>query len=243
MLTVDKTRGWRPKLIHIRLADGSSYQCYAPEDLYHIAFLKNMILRPSCYACHFKLSHSQADLTIGDFWGVADTFPDMNDNKGISLVLPRTAAGWRIWKALSPRLEVRTVDAEHALIRNSTARRSVKIPDRRERFFKEAFRDGALDLDVLEKLEAEPSPPPGTPSALPAWGPPPPAEPGLPVLYPSKEECCGCEACRAACPKGAIAMEPDGETFLYPRIDAALCVNCRKCQRVCPIGGKREKAQ
>ena len=52
---------------------------------------------------------------------------------------------------------------------------------------------------------------------------------------PSSEECCGCSACFAACPKKAIAMRPDAEGFLQPNIDADACVKCGKCTEVCPV--------
>ena len=41
----------------------------------------------------------------------------------------------------------------------------------------------------------------------------------IPVLYKRKEECCGCTACYAICPKEAIYMEEDEEGFEYPKID------------------------
>ncbi len=51
-----------------------------------------------------------------------------------------------------------------------------------------------------------------------------------------KDECCGCGACCAGCPTGAIRMEPDGEGFLYPVMaDKSLCTDCGKCARVCPV--------
>lgn len=43
-------------------------------------------------------------------------------------------------------------------------------------------------------------------------------------IFPSKSECCGCSACKQICPKGAIAMKPDSEGFLYPQIDVSLCI-------------------
>lgn len=37
----------------------------------------------------------------------------------------------------------------------------------------------------------------------------------IPVLYKRKEECCGCTACYAICPKEAISMVEDEEGFEY----------------------------
>ena len=62
-----------------------------------------------------------------------------------------------------------------------------------------------------------------------------------PVLFQRKEECCGCTACYAVCPVGAIQMAADDEGFLYPGIDVEKCVCCRKCLGVCPIKKRRQK--
>lgn len=48
-----------------------------------------------------------------------------------------------------------------------------------------------------------------------------------------KARCTGCSACAAVCPKGAIAMEPDKDGFLYPVVDEERCVRCGKCHRAC----------
>ena len=57
----------------------------------------------------------------------------------------------------------------------------------------------------------------------------------IPVLYERKEDCCGCTACYAICPKSAISMKEDEEGFEYPQIDESICVRCGMCLKVCPI--------
>lgn len=57
----------------------------------------------------------------------------------------------------------------------------------------------------------------------------------IPILFTRKEDCCGCTACYAICPKGAITMKEDEEGFEYPIIDEEKCVRCGKCMKVCPI--------
>ena len=54
-----------------------------------------------------------------------------------------------------------------------------------------------------------------------------------PILYSSKEECCGCALCYAVCPSQAINMEYDTEGFLYPVIDEHKCIKCKKCLKIC----------
>jgi len=63
----------------------------------------------------------------------------------------------------------------------------------------------------------------------------------IPVLFTRKEDCCGCTACYAICPKGAITMLPDEEGFDYPQIDAEKCVRCYMCLKVCPIKAAKEE--
>jgi coenzyme F420-reducing hydrogenase beta subunit len=51
----------------------------------------------------------------------------------------------------------------------------------------------------------------------------------------NKTACFGCEACVSVCKNAAIEMIADEEGFRYPNIDAAKCINCGACSRVCPI--------
>lgn len=51
----------------------------------------------------------------------------------------------------------------------------------------------------------------------------------------TKAECCGCNACGDACPKGSISFEKDEEGFLYPQIDKMTCIKCNLCEKVCPV--------
>lgn len=57
----------------------------------------------------------------------------------------------------------------------------------------------------------------------------------IPTLFVRKEECCGCTACYAICPKNAISMVEDEEGFLYPIIENEECIMCGQCIKVCPI--------
>lgn len=50
-----------------------------------------------------------------------------------------------------------------------------------------------------------------------------------------KSKCCGCSACAQRCPKHCITMQSDEEGFLYPIVNTKECIDCRLCERVCPV--------
>lgn len=53
------------------------------------------------------------------------------------------------------------------------------------------------------------------------------------ILFKNKEECSGCGACFATCPCSAITMVEDEFGCKYPTIDTQLCIQCKKCLKVC----------
>ena len=64
-----------------------------------------------------------------------------------------------------------------------------------------------------------------------------------PVLFQSKEECCGCSACYAICSVHAIYMEEDEEGFLYPKILEDRCKHCYQCLEVCAFKEEQKKSK
>lgn len=50
----------------------------------------------------------------------------------------------------------------------------------------------------------------------------------------NKKKCCGCTACKSACPKQCISFYVDKEGFQYPIVDKDNCIKCDICEKVCP---------
>lgn len=50
-------------------------------------------------------------------------------------------------------------------------------------------------------------------------------------------ECSGCACCVAVCPKKCIKLLPDNNRcgHIYPVIDNSICINCRLCEKTCPV--------
>lgn len=67
------------------------------DDPYCRMYFHNYILRPSCYQCKFCTVERSSDLTIGDFWGIENCRPDIDDGMGTSMMILHTDKARTIW--------------------------------------------------------------------------------------------------------------------------------------------------
>lgn len=68
------------------------YECHK-NNLYMQAFISNAILRPICFLCPFKSGKSCADISLGDFWTIDSYAPEINDDKGVTIVYALSERG------------------------------------------------------------------------------------------------------------------------------------------------------
>jgi coenzyme F420-reducing hydrogenase beta subunit len=115
-----KTTGWSRYQYSNRFLydDGSIHAAKSGESLYMKLFVGGYINRESCDNCRFKGYHRISDLTIGDFWGIWDIEPEMDDNKGTSVVLVQSDRGAELLQKLADRLAIRSVSLEEASRQN-----------------------------------------------------------------------------------------------------------------------------
>ena len=55
------------------------------------------------------------------------------------------------------------------------------------------------------------------------------------MISMDKTQCTYCGACFQICPKHCISMEEDEDGFRYPVVNDELCIQCGRCNAVCPI--------
>lgn len=56
------------------------------------------------------------------------------------------------------------------------------------------------------------------------------------IQISDRSKCCGCSACVNVCPKQCIVMRRDREEgFDYPVANPDICINCGRCDAVCPM--------
>lgn len=89
----DKRAGWKDYSFTIRFKDGKTFTQRHEDNLYMRAFLKDYTPREACFRCPFKYPDgSKADLTLGDFWGISQLAPDIDNNLGTCVVILRNEA-------------------------------------------------------------------------------------------------------------------------------------------------------
>ena len=122
--------------IHTQDGDDKRKEFYISkdEDPYMLMFLRDYCLRPSCYECIAK-QHKLSDITIADFWGISEVLPKMNDGKGVSLVISRTAKGSELFNRIKSSVVYKDVTYKDGVRRNSAEYCSAKRPAERDIFF------------------------------------------------------------------------------------------------------------
>lgn len=133
----DKSTGWKRYSLKFDFTDGKSYEEVGNKNDYIKGFIKNLYLRPSCYECAYKTLNRQSDITLADFWGVEGILPNLDDNKGTSLIFINTDKGKEIFDKIKSDIICERVDIEKSIIYNPCAVKSCEKNKCRNKFLSE----------------------------------------------------------------------------------------------------------
>jgi len=70
------------------------------DNIYMKAFLNNLILRPICFNCPSKSGKSHSDFSLADFWAIKQYTPQLDDDKGVTLLYIHTDKALHILQTL-----------------------------------------------------------------------------------------------------------------------------------------------
>ena len=88
-----KATGWKGYSFMIENKDGNFFLELGSKNAFMRGFLANLYTRPSCKKCPAKQLKSGSDITLGDFWGINSLMPEIDDDKGVSVVIVNTEKG------------------------------------------------------------------------------------------------------------------------------------------------------
>ena len=109
---------------------------------YLYSFMHAMTYRESCYECKFSKVPRQGDITLADYWGVRNFFPNIDATKGVSLVLVNTEMGRDVWDGLKQSCFCMESNIEDgAQYNGNLVKRSVR-PNVREDIYKQIDKYG-----------------------------------------------------------------------------------------------------
>lgn len=135
----DKTEGWKKFSFAatIRVADQNTVLQREPfmNNIFMKGFLKDLYLRPSCYACPAKQFKSQSDLTIADYWGIQHAHPEIDDDKGASLVFVNSDRGCSIFDHLQKDIDFIKSSYANAIQYNPSVYKSVALNKLSNKFY------------------------------------------------------------------------------------------------------------
>jgi coenzyme F420-reducing hydrogenase beta subunit len=158
----DKGRGWIPSYRIIkRFASGKTVRERARYNWFMQPFLQNFSLRPVCYVCPFARIEREGDWTVGDYWGIEQSHPDIFDlHRGVSVVMVNTPKGEVWFDKLRDRITCCESTFEKAYAHHRAPTTPSKRPPGREQFSRDVQ---TMPMDQLARKYCE------QPSALKKW--------------------------------------------------------------------------
>ena len=95
--------------------DCNSLLSQAWRNIYHTSFA----LRPSCYSCNFNMysKNRAGDITLADFWGIENNYPEFYNKNGVSYVGVYTSQGEKWMQKIQDRIDEISVSIVHVLPR------------------------------------------------------------------------------------------------------------------------------
>ena len=136
----DKKLGWKKfsfvlSLEHLSSIENNKISISSPlnENAFLRGFLRNIYLRPSCYACPARSGKSGSDITLADYWGIDSLIPKLDDDLGVSGITINTNKGKNCLS--STILELHSAPYDDLIEKNPSLVKSCIIPQIRSSFF------------------------------------------------------------------------------------------------------------
>lgn len=142
----DKSKGWSGYALQHRFKSGKSVLVHHGRSKYMRLFLSRICQNTSCDECHYRKLPRIADITLGDYWGISKYHPEMNDEKGTSVVLLNTTPGSMLFESVADKIFQCDSKIEYAIAGNPCIVRSSTPHPKRAEFF------ANLDKYFLDQL-------------------------------------------------------------------------------------------
>lgn len=110
---------------------------------YQNAFLSASLNREVCYKCPFANKKRAGDITIADYWGVRNVFPDIDYRDGVSMVALNSDKGISLFKDIKEKLFIR--ESEYEIAAKVGGNHQMLSPSNRPSYRNNAYFDAFND--------------------------------------------------------------------------------------------------
>lgn len=107
---------------------------------YSRTYFRSVITRECCHSCQYANTTRCGDITIGDYWGIEKVKPELDDNKGVSLLLVNTPSGESALNKIRDKLDLWECTLDDCLQPN--LQRPTPVGIQKKKFWKYFLRDG-----------------------------------------------------------------------------------------------------
>lgn len=132
-----------------KISSKKQKKLFIKDDPYIQLFLRQLCLRPSCGSnCHFRSSDRQGDITIADFKGLAEVFPQLSMSKrNYSSIIVNSVKGAKVVEELYKSMNIYECTLEDIKRYNPLFYRHTDPSTERDAFFSDFLADPQLAIE------------------------------------------------------------------------------------------------
>lgn len=127
--------------------DEQREQYFSSNDPYIKSFMTGLNYRECCYDCNYANLKRISDLTLGDFWGIQRSYPELYQKDGVSAVLINTAKGQYWLNKLAKKAHTEAVDINEIVPYQTNLQHPTHRPEERTNFY-----NGIASLNINEYM-------------------------------------------------------------------------------------------
>lgn len=132
----DKSKGWHEQKWKAELADKRTLSD-SDLDSYKKVYYTHYAHMEGCLKCSYTNLDRVGDITLGDFWGVEKVLPEMDDNKGVSLVILNTPKGIELFSEIKSECDYVKTEIDKAM--QPQLKQVVTVNERERNLFLKEF--------------------------------------------------------------------------------------------------------
>lgn len=131
-----KAFGWLRQSVEFVFDNGKVYNQLALDNLHHYWFAYHWNLRLSCFNCKHR-TYDEADIIIGDFWGIIDKKININHKNGLSVAIVNTQKGSEFFDLAKDSFVLESIAVEDAIRRQPPLVKNPIVPAKRDCFIRD----------------------------------------------------------------------------------------------------------